>query len=234
MISERPPGCFHRALRRLADRLAECGFSVLRFDLSGSGDSAGGLAEVDVALWAEDVTVALDQLRTRTGSADVWVVGMRLGGTMAVEAAAEDTAVRGLALWDPVVDGVAYWAGEREVHRQMVRHSHVVAGPSPGTEDGEETVGFFWPRRLIEQIAQIRLSEAAAPPASDVLIVETRPENGIDALVTRLQGLGSTVGLKRIDASQLWGWEENLDKVHVPAQVVNAIADWLQSRRARL
>src|SRR5579871_2345685 len=46
----------HRGLRCLADALAEAGFSVLRFDYHGTGDSAGAGEEPGrVAAWLANV-----------------------------------------------------------------------------------------------------------------------------------------------------------------------------------
>ncbi|MHC4380651.1 MAG: hypothetical protein ACYSU1_06140, partial [Planctomycetota bacterium] len=48
----------HRAFRILADRLAFKGFTVLRFDFLGTGDSWGNLEDVGFADWLEDLHLA--------------------------------------------------------------------------------------------------------------------------------------------------------------------------------
>jgi amino acid adenylation domain-containing protein len=45
----------HRAIQLLCDSAARAGFSALRFDYSGVGDSAGALGDVDVDTWCDEV-----------------------------------------------------------------------------------------------------------------------------------------------------------------------------------
>ena len=54
----------HAAYRRLADRLAEVGFAVLRFDYDGTGDSAGQTHDPGrVAAWLGSIREAEDLMR---------------------------------------------------------------------------------------------------------------------------------------------------------------------------
>ena len=108
----------HRAARILASRLARSGLPTLRFDYSGTGDSAGGLEEARLQNWVDDADAAADALRSRTGVERICLVGARLGATLALRAAARRADVESLALWDPVVWG-------RDYLRQLDRKSVV-------------------------------------------------------------------------------------------------------------
>lgn len=90
--------------RPFAERLQAAGTTALAFDLRGHGQSEGSSAPA--AAMALDVQAALKWLAERPdgGSARVAVVGASLGATLAVLAAAEAPAVRGLVLLSPAAD----------------------------------------------------------------------------------------------------------------------------------
>src|SRR5512143_1046286 len=98
----------HRPLRQLADRLASCGFDVLRFDYFGCGDSAGDDEQGRIRRWLQDAAAAVEELEALSGSARVALIGVRLGASLAVELAARRPGVEQLVLWDPVADGSRY------------------------------------------------------------------------------------------------------------------------------
>ena len=62
---------------------AERGLSMLRFDYSGTGSSAGKLEDGTLALWLEEALAALDQLT----EGPVIVVGSSMGGWIALHLA---------------------------------------------------------------------------------------------------------------------------------------------------
>src|SRR5260370_14942555 len=110
----------HRALRELAARLAEAGFPVLRFDYYGCGDSSGHSEEGSISLWMEDISTALAELRTRAGLSKVYIVGLRLGGSLAAIAGTQSNDVEGLVLWDPVVNGKNHFQEMLSLQKEML------------------------------------------------------------------------------------------------------------------
>ena len=98
----------HRVLVSFARTLARCGCPVLRFDLMGNGDSDGGFAESTVTSAMSDIGCAIDTLRRRTGLAEVNLLGLRFGATLAAETAERRDDIQRLVLWSPIVDGARY------------------------------------------------------------------------------------------------------------------------------
>src|SRR5436309_10085286 len=72
-----------RGYRQLAMQLARAGLHVLRFDYSGSGDSAGEGELTEVSQWMADIEVAIAELTDSHGLGSVSLAGLRLGGTLA-------------------------------------------------------------------------------------------------------------------------------------------------------
>lgn len=148
----------HRTLRQLAIALSDRGHDVLRFDYFGCGDSAGEVHDADIGQWLGDVTAAIDELKAIARVARVCLVGLRLGGTIAVRAAEGRDDVDAVFLWDPIDDGAAYLAELEHLQRRWLRGrpgSHRFARAS----QVDELLGFAVSPRLRRSIASLRLLE---------------------------------------------------------------------------
>jgi len=99
----------YRAVSFAAHRFAAAGFSTLRFDYYGTGDSQGDSIDSDLSGWEADIEAAMEELRELARVKSVALFGLRLGATLAARVAARaPAAVSRLILWDPVVDGAQY------------------------------------------------------------------------------------------------------------------------------
>lgn len=98
----------HRILRRLAERLSESGYHVLRFDYYGTGDAAGERNEGDLDSWLDDAGTAAEELRDMSGVSSIASFGVRLGASVAWRLATTRSDVNTTVLWDPVVYGREY------------------------------------------------------------------------------------------------------------------------------
>jgi alpha-beta hydrolase superfamily lysophospholipase len=89
----------YRARYDWAERLAAAGHPALRFDLPGTGDSAGGPDDPGrLEAWTAGVDAAARWLAHETGGR-VAAVGIGLGGLLALGAAAAGAPIDELALW---------------------------------------------------------------------------------------------------------------------------------------
>jgi pimeloyl-ACP methyl ester carboxylesterase len=91
----------HRLTVNLARRLAQNGFSTLRFDLSGLGDSAARAAVSFQKAAVMDIREAMDYLEASTGTKRFVLCGLCSGADNSLNAASVDRRVVGLALLDP-------------------------------------------------------------------------------------------------------------------------------------
>ena len=105
--------CVYFSTRTLADRLADAGIAVLRFDYDGTGDSFGGQEDAGrTPAWLASVTAALDALR-ETGVGPVGLVGIRMGALLAATIAEHDRDLAALVLWDPCISGRSFLREQR-------------------------------------------------------------------------------------------------------------------------
>ena len=117
----------HRFFKVLADRLARAGFSVLRFDCHGTGDSPGDDEDGDLEGWRRDIGEAHRELIARSGAARVVWFGARIGATLALQAAASASPrIARLVLWEPVLEGRSYLQDLREKHVAELELSHSI------------------------------------------------------------------------------------------------------------
>jgi dienelactone hydrolase len=110
----------YRLFVDLARRLAELGFTTLRFDLAGLGDSGahkGGVVGTDEARWNADMKAAMTLLQDQHQARSFVVLGLCSGVDPAHAIALADPRIRGAIF----VDGHAFFTPMHYVHRYVFR-----------------------------------------------------------------------------------------------------------------
>jgi alpha-beta hydrolase superfamily lysophospholipase len=205
----------HRTLRVLAERLAAAGHTVLRFDYEGTGDSSGDQWHGDrVASWRASASAAADELRS-LGCRRLVLVGVRLGGTLALlDAPALDADA--VVAWEPVAAGRRY---ARELRMLALAVPETEARCAPGTLTAGGVV--FTPQTL-EDVGKLALADIDRAPAARVLVVGAEPDG---ELIERLTALGCAAEQRIADGEQ--ALEVPAEGATVPAAVVDAICEWV-------
>ena len=156
--------CSYRSYTRLAQILAEAGFEVLRFDYHGTGDSDGGDTDPDrVPAWIDSITCATAELKRLGGVSRIALFGMRLGATLAVQAALRMGGVHDLVLWAPCATGRAF-------AREM-RAASAQRPISSGAHGELEALGCLYTAQTLEQLNALDCVRPARPPARRALII---------------------------------------------------------------
>jgi len=100
----------HRVYVSTARALAARGHAVLRFDFRGAGDSSGLTPDTSLETHLADLRAAVAELRRRLPAVrHVGLIGLRLGASFAALAAEEGVCDGPLVLWEPILDGEAYF-----------------------------------------------------------------------------------------------------------------------------
>ncbi|MEE8613369.1 MAG: alpha/beta fold hydrolase [Nitrospirales bacterium] len=89
--------------RRLTDLLVPVGFSTLRFDWLGLGETEGDFADITIGLCWNQLECALDFLQAK-GYHHLGVIGSSFGGLIAILAAARNPTFSAIGLKCPVPD----------------------------------------------------------------------------------------------------------------------------------
>jgi pimeloyl-ACP methyl ester carboxylesterase len=201
----------HRTLRTLAETCAARGHHVLRFDLDGTGDSAGDSTDpARLAAWTASLLAAVAEVRAR-GCTTVTLIGLRFGAALALSIANEAKADRVVA-WLPTVSGKRYMQELRMLALRSPNGDLVFAG----TTLSQDTVA---------AVSTLDLAKLPALPAERVLVV-TRPGRSVDKLVARLDELGSRAEVVTLAGAHT-ALEVPAEDATVPEEITNAIAGWL-------
>jgi len=208
----------------LATQLERAGFTAMRFDYSGTGDSGGESTAASLDDWLADIGLAAERLRSVSGAPRLVVVGLRLGATLAALAAARGAvAARHLVLWDPVVDGGAYLRELAVQHRAYMRAE---MGPLwhdrlRTRADGTplEALGTPISDALAAQLCAIDLA-ADALSAEQISLVTTRLTPELERLSARLPAAARWL---QLNESAAWNTDAALNAMTVPMDIVRAI-----------
>jgi alpha-beta hydrolase superfamily lysophospholipase len=215
-----------RAYRHLAERLAEAGFACLRFDLFGTGDSGGDESAPGLLQsWLDDVGLAIQELRARSGAQKVSLVGLRLGATLAMLYAAERGPVDSLVLWSPYVSGSGFVSEATKLHKLYLRIEPSLAGATPTQLDGEEALGMLLPRALVDDLSKIDLLVARRRPARRTLFIDGGNVQWRDALMARLRELGAEPELRSHPGHKFLITVSH--RATVPDEILQSIVGWL-------
>jgi uncharacterized protein len=162
----------HRLLRQLAVQLSHSGFHVLRFDYLGCGDSAGEPYDGTPSQWTADIATAIDELRDTAEVRRVCLIGLRLGATLAADAADRRDDVETVVLWDPILDGARYlddlrllqrsWLSDRPGSRLFAFKRHVA-----------EVIGFPITDAMRAELERTALAETSRPALRRIMLLDS-------------------------------------------------------------
>lgn len=211
-----------RIYRLLAERLAEAGAHVLRFDYYGTGDSAGDCAEADLGGFADSILEAQTELLDISGARDCAFVGLRLGAAAAVLAAARAaTRPALLVLWDPIVSGRDY------LHELAAGHRHAIktqTGVEPMQADPPgEALGFLVSPRMANDLAALNLAAPSGKTPKRISIVAgARTDRSIAEALGRA---GAEVTWREDFGEASWNSDQALNAFVVPARTLEQVAE---------
>ena len=216
----------HRALRQLADQFARAGVHALRFDYGGTGDSAGEAGRFRVRNSVVDILAAREELRAARGLAQVGLVGLRLGATLAALAAAECPELPFLVLWEPIADGSPYLQELRQMQRAWVEFEAQERPAARRMAVEHEVLGYPLPPELGADLEALALAPSARLAARTLLIDE-----GVGArteeLGRALERAGSRVEHRRGEYGRIWTRELAGEQAPVPRALLTGIVEWV-------
>ncbi len=214
----------YRAFRQLASMLAREGYDVLRFDYFGTGDSAGDCLQGSIERWKSDIKTAMDELRELSGVANVSLVGLRFGATLASLVAQEERLSK-LVLWEPVIDGEEYLQDRiatNSIYETEIDHDEVVRKAL----EANETVGimgFAWSAEFREDVKTLSLdSFRDVNSARTFLLVreELEQTRQLQEVLGRNPG---KFGYEHIEHPGEWGEFDAIGSLLLPQATIKAV-----------
>ena len=214
----------HRAYRQLAHSLAKAGFHILRFDYSGTGDSSGDMEDFTALDWLEDIEQAINEIKDMTGTVNISLIGLRLGGLLAGMLSSRQKIHR-LVLWDSINSGVDYI---KELKFEIVSKKNIADLDVDNYVDDEGSMffnGFSFTPRFLKSIEQLSLFEN--PLCSDALLQVVSHENQkSDQLKSKLIQHGNFDYIHAACPGD-WNYVDEVGGMLLPQPVMRAIVNWL-------
>jgi esterase/lipase len=205
----------HRIMRTLSEGLTDKGFTVLRFDFSGNGESGGKIEESTYTKMLREVREAVDLLQGK-GFRRIGVAGHSMGAMLSALAAHEDKRIKAVGF----IAGSSQAARVREIFPDEILEK--------AERDGSATA-FVYGRTLtirrefLHDVEKYNIGHAAATMRRPFLIVHGTKDEIIHPYHARqLFGWASEPKtLKMIDgADHLFKRPEHLERLR------ETVSDW--------
>ena len=156
--------CAFRMLVRLAEKLANAGIAVMRFDVSGTGDSASSHTDAEWDNWCEETAAAVSYIKEQTGAKDCHIMGFRSGVLLAAYAASK-VKCSGISLVEPILTGATLLKDlemRQGIQSMMNAKAKTNDGSAETVEDNlpegfKEFAGFVVNPHMVEQLSKAEL-----------------------------------------------------------------------------
>lgn len=164
--------CARRILTEIALDLQRAGHSSLLFNFSGTGDSEGNFADATLDNWRDEIVAVCEIAQQRKPNAKIHLLGVRLGASLAAQAA-ERCNAENLVLLEPILNGKAYLTqlGQRRRLRGMLTDAEKTMESSAEDLDG-------WPlgEKLKWQLENLQLGRLQLPAKTELWQIGARRE----------------------------------------------------------
>ncbi len=219
----------HRARRRWAEEMAVDGFSVLRIDLLGTGDSGGtGIDGDQLPPWVRSIHAGVRWLHALPNVRRVTALGMGLGGSLALLAIGDGAPVDDLVLWAAHSRGRRFVRAQRAfAGAQLDYLLPIEPEPTSLPSDWLEVHGFVINSATLPSLSGVDTRALSTGRLRRALLIE---QDGIPvdaSLADHLKSSGVDVSV-----SPGPGWAEMTDRPQVsvfPTRVVEAVRVWLEA-----
>ncbi|HOK56270.1 MAG TPA: prolyl oligopeptidase family serine peptidase [bacterium] len=164
----------HFIFTKLARKLCREGFSVLRFDFYGSGDSEGNFYEMTLETEMKDGEKALEFFKTFdfVDREKIGVCGLSMGAVTAVYVVHKFKEVKGLCLWSPLAFPKII---QKKILTKKIREKIEKYGKCyiPG-------MGHYIGKGFIESLGKIDMKEYVENYRGNVFIIHTKDDLSLD------------------------------------------------------
>jgi len=215
----------YRCRRMLSRALAEGGHSTLRFNMPSVGDSSGAPGDPGrVEAWIAAVTNAATWLRHESGRSRLAVLGLGLGGLIALAAAGEGAPIDEMALWAVPGSGRRFLRETRAFAR-LQGWGQGRGGESSLPEGWIEAGGFVLSAETVDALQRLEMPERVPGRLQRVLIMD-RDGVSVDG------GLGEALARRgvKVTSASGEGWQGMVyhpEHATFPSAGFERIAGWL-------
>lgn len=222
-----------RPFRSLMQNFSRMGYTLLRFDWTGTANSSGDAESLrDLQVWSDDIHHAAGLLATHADSFDV--VAFRTGALLAAATTLDEWPVNAHYYWDPVLDGKEWLMQMQLLHDGIRKDTFRFLFPrKPPRGDDRicEFAGLRLHASLYESLASRTFAECllddAADNAAHLLIA---PAMADDARLLPLTAAG--IDIQVLEESNDWLDPRATTRDMIVTRGARILGDKLDRRRA--
>ena len=227
----------HRVFYNYANRLADLGLLVLRFDYLGTGDSDGDFSLASLESRTEDIVSMVHMCRAKYNINKIVLLGLRLGANLALKALSL-TEVDNLILWAPIPDPYIYFfdllranlTTQVAIYKRILKErKQLLVDIQNGELVNVDGYDFHW--KLFDNAHHYTLDKfndmngVGATLILDVVKNITRPTKSLSSFAQ------SHKEVNLIAVQEMLFWNNGLAKYIVqPIEVFNASDQWLEQQ----
>lgn len=229
----------HRTFVSLSRKLAMEGYTCLRFDYMGHGDSDGNFEDATVKTRVSDINCALKFLKTEGNFKSIGCLGVRFGSTLSTIVGCEENKIDFLISISPIVVGEKYIQQCLRINlaMQLSHYRKVLKDRKALIDDlnANQMVnidGYLLSRNMYEGIKNVNLLDLELV-SKDVLLIQisNRKNQPIDKdlknLYEKYCDQGKDAHLENIKWQKIW--QENNNYSTANDKLTNTIIEFLNN-----
>ena len=202
----------HRACKQLAIRLSNAGFPTLRFDYWSCGDSGGDELPASLQTWMSNIGAAREEMMANYFPDKICLIGLGLGGTLAMASAAQSGNVDTIILWDPVLSGREYLQALTAQHQTFLR-IHKLEEEPLSHEGTSELSGFPILESMAIDLDKLDLLSFRNKAANRVLLIDSSLEASSARLIPHLERTGTVVEYRHVPDQTKKNYDNQIERV---------------------
>jgi pimeloyl-ACP methyl ester carboxylesterase len=217
----------YRVRREWAGRLAAAGFPTLRFDLPGTGNSAGSVDDSKLTLeWVTAVASSATWLAETTEASGVATLGFGLGGLLALLAVMAGAPIAALALWGTPGGGRRFIRETKAFSQMQAWHDEAGGDFDPAVREGWlEAGGFTLSPETLRELNALKPAPGTRMPLRRALLLD---RDGV-AIDPKLASAVELSGAEVTSAPGIgWGaMVSHPEQAELPRAVADVFQGWL-------
>lgn len=218
----------HRCLQMTAVDLARKGFTVLRFDLFGVGDSYGTLAEASVEIWLQNIrqaaSLVMERIENKEPTKELTVIAPRLSA--ALVASAELTSLEHLIVWDPEWTGAEFLRRQRSLHQRAMNDLDRYRFKQKNTSS-DELFGYSYSENLVSQLQKLDPASNTTQSgiAGNLTVVQTGSDESSGSDSNMLQRMSARTNVMLVDELSVWADYHEAGSLMFATKVIQALTE---------
>lgn len=220
----------HWAYKQLANRLSKLGFAVLRFDYFGTGNASGSTSEGHIKRWQDDIYLAGETLRQRSGTTQLVTIGLRMGATLSALASARLQPDQ-LILWDPVLSGKEYLSELQRLHQIKLQRMRRI-NEFPPQRNPLDLMGYIFSSRLLEEMERLDLTTSPLHYCSQLILFIDEIHAPHQQWIQQLRLQGHSPILNTISDAPDWSDLDIMEAALLPNKTISQITQQLRFARS--